>query len=312
MSDDLLGQVEALLRKLGLNDAADRLADLLPADPTRRAIVLDAILPILQHEVARRLERRVQRRIDEARFPDLPTLETFDFAFQPGLDKTLVMDLARLAWVERKEDLVLIGQTGVGKSHIAKALCLLACRRGEWRVRYTTCAALLADLYASLADGTLATRLKVYTKPELLLVDDLGYDPLEQEEAREAQLLYKVLEARHEKVSTIVTSNLPAEEWAEYLGNHYLTAALMDRILYHGTAITIEGPSYRLAQHNKRKAGRKIQRKGARRISAGTGSVVRLVGQVRVGTSVVRGPLRAWTRPRTPAPRLCRERPRLR
>ena len=167
------------------------------------------------------------------------------------------MDLATLAWVERKEDLVLIGETGTGKSHIAKALCLLGCRRAQWRVRYTTCANLLADLYASLADGTLAEALKRYTRPQLLLVDDLGYDPLEQEQAREAQLLYKVLEARHEKVSTIITSNLSAGEWADYLGNHYLTAALLDRVLYHGTVITIEGPSYRLAQHKKRQAGLK-------------------------------------------------------
>ena len=254
MPDDLIARVETLMRSLGLHRAADRLADTLPTDARRRAIALEAFEAVLQDQLNQKVERRVERRIEEARFPDLPTLETFDFDFQPDLDRTLVLDLAKLAWVERKEDLVFIGKTGTGKSHIAKAFCLLGCRTARWRVRYTTCANMLADLFASLADGTLAEALKQYTRPQLLLIDDLGYDPLEQEQAREAQLLYKVLEARHEKFSTIITSNLSADEWADYLGNHYLTAALLDRVLYHGTVITIDGPSYRLEQHKKRQA----------------------------------------------------------
>jgi DNA replication protein DnaC len=128
----------------------------------------------------------------------------------------------------------------------------------ERRVRYTSCADMLADLFAALADGSSLNRvLARYTRPSILLIDDLGYDPIEQEQAREAQLLYKVLEARHGKTSTIITSNLSADDWAEYLGNHYLTAALLDRLLYRATAINIDGPSFRLEVHKKRQAARK-------------------------------------------------------
>lgn len=254
MTPDVETRVRALLDTLRMPKAAQMLGDLGP-DPARRVAALDTVERLLRAEVDDRRERRIQRRLDDARLPDQPTLATFDFPFQPTLDRGLVMDLATLSWVDRHEDLVLIGQSGTGKSHIAKAMALIGCSQ-ERRVRYTSCAAMLSNLHASLADGSLRAALKAYTHPELLVVDDLGYDPIEQEHAREAQLLYKVLEARHGKVSTIVTSNLDAEKWAEYLGNHYLTVALLDRLLYHGTAIVIKGPSYRLAQHNARQQER--------------------------------------------------------
>ena len=262
MPQDLLERVQTLLPTLGLGRLAGRLADLLPPDPPRRTAALEILEILLQDEGNHRSESRIQRRVKESRLPDFPSLESFDFGFQPSMDRAMVLDLATLAWVDRKEDLVVIGQSGVGKSHIGKALCLIGCRQ-QRRVLYTTCAGLLADLFASLADGSLRERMKRYTAPCLLLVDDLGYDPIEQEQAREAQLLYKVLEARHQKASTIITSNLPADKWADYLGNHYLTVALLDRILYHGSVLTIEGPSYRLAAHRQRQQARAKERKGA-------------------------------------------------
>ena len=255
MADDVLARVHALFALLGLKDADAVLEQSLPADPAQRVAALETIARALRTEADRRRERRIQRRLDESQLPDQPTLQTFDFPFQPTLDRGLVMDLATLAWVDRREDLVLSGQSGTGKSHIAKALCVIACGQ-ERRVRYTTCADMLAHLHASLADGSLREALKEYTRPTLLLIDDLGYDTVEQQQAREAQLLYKVLEARHGKLSTIVTSNLPGDEWASYLGNHYLTVALLDRLLYNATAIAIEGPSYRLAKHKDRQSAR--------------------------------------------------------
>jgi DNA replication protein DnaC len=116
---------------------------------------------------------------------------------------------------------------------------------------------MMLDLHAALADGSLRKRVKRYTAPELLLIDDLGYDPLEQEHAREAQLLHKVLEGRHGRASTIVTSNLDVDSWAEYLGHPQLTIALLDKLLFRATAIRIEGPSFRLEQHKKRQSTRK-------------------------------------------------------
>lgn len=255
MAEDVEARVRALLELLKMTKSNEELDRLLPDDPAQRIATLGCIEGVLRVEVDDRRERRIARRLNASRLPDHPTLESFDFDFQPGIERALVLDLATLAWVERQEDLVLIGQSGVGKSHIAKALCMLACAQ-EHRVRYTSCADMLAALFASLADGTLADALKSYTRPTLLLIDDLGYDPIEQDCARDAQLLYKVLEARHGRRSTIITSNLPVESWADYLGDHYLTVALLDRLLYNATAITIEGPSYRLAQHKKRQQDR--------------------------------------------------------
>lgn len=256
MSRDLDGRVRELLKGLGLRDALAALGDVLPKDLSERRAVLDGVDRLLRVEADRRRERRIVRRGDEAHLPDRPTLETFDFAFQPKLDKALILDLATLAWVDRYEDLLLLGQSGTGKSHIAKALCLRACAR-EMRVLYTTCATMMATLHAALADGSLERKLKRYTKPQLLLVDDLGYDPLEQEHAREAQLLHKVLEGRLGKTSTIITSNLPISEWAAYLGHHALTVAILDKFLFRATALTIDGPSFRLAAHKKKNAARR-------------------------------------------------------
>ena len=245
---DTESRVRALLMLLGMRDADDQLLSALPTDMPRRVAVLESIERLLRVEVDRRLERRIKRRLDEAKLPDLPTLETFDFGY--------LLDLATLAWVERHEDLVLVGSAGVGKSHLAKALCILACK-DDRRVLYATCANMMLDLHASMADGSLRQRLKRYTAPSVLLIDDLGYDPLEQEKAKEAQLLHKVLEARHGRASTIVTSNLDVEAWGEYLGHPHLTVALLDKLLYRAVAIKIDGPSYRLEEHRRRQLARK-------------------------------------------------------
>lgn len=253
--DDVDSRVRELLRLLKLKDALRVLDEALPEDAALRVAVLRVMERVLREEVDRRRERSIDRRLKESKLPDRPSLATFDFDFQPSLDRDLVMDLATLAWVDRHDDLVIIGQSGTGKSHIAKALCVIGCSQ-ERRVRYTSCADMLSALHASLADGSLRDALKNYVKPQLLLIDDLGYDTIEQEQAREAQLLYKVLDARHGVASTVITSNLPADQWAEYLGNPYVTVALLDRLLYHGTAITITGPSYRLAAHRERQRSR--------------------------------------------------------
>jgi DNA replication protein DnaC len=253
-------RLRELLAKLKMRRADEELARLFPTTTPHRTALLEAIERLLRVEVDDRRERRIERRLEDAHFLDRPSLETFDFTFQPSLDKKLVLDLAQLAWVDRHEDLVLVGKAGVGKSHLAKALCLIACK-AERRVLYTTCADMMLDLHASLADNSLRQKLKRYTSPELLLIDDLGYDPLEQEDAREAQLLHKVLEARHGRTSTIVTSNLDVDEWAKYLGHPHLTVALLDKLLFRAVAIKIDGPSYRIAEHQKRQLARKTTAK---------------------------------------------------
>jgi DNA replication protein DnaC len=245
-----------------MRTAQRELSSLLTSETPHRTATLESLEQLLRRELDHRREQRIERRLIDAHLPDRPTLEGFDFSFQPRLDKRQILDLAKLAWVERCEDLVLVGNAGTGKSHLAKAMCLVGCKQ-ERRVLYTTCADMLMNLHASLADGSIKQRLKKYTTPSLLLIDDLGYDPLEQEQGREAQLLHKVLEARHGRASTIVTSNLDVEEWVQYLGHAKLTMALVDKLLYRAVAIKIDGPSYRLEEHKKRQASARKAKKPA-------------------------------------------------
>jgi DNA replication protein DnaC len=262
MGADVETRVRGLLEQLKMRAAERELGGVLTAETPHRTATLELLERLLRTEQDHRREKRIERRLIEAHLPDMPTLEAFDFAFQPKLDKRQVLDLAELAWVERNEDLVLVGNAGTGKSHIAKSMCLRGCKQ-DLRVMYTTCADMLVDLHASLADGSMRQRLKRYTNPSLLLIDDLGYDPLEQEQGREAQLLHKVLEARHGRASTIVTSNLDVDDWAQYLGHPKLTLALVDKLLYRAVAIKIDGPSYRLEEHKKRQANaRKAKKTG--------------------------------------------------
>lgn len=257
---DIEGRVKELLERLSMTSSLRELNETLPKEPAKKSAALKTLETLLAVEANDRTERRIKRRMAESKLPEYPTLQSFDFDFQPDLDRDLIMDLATLAWVDRKEDLVLLGQSSTGKSHIGKALCMIACSQ-ERRVRYTSCADMLKELFASLADGSLYRVLPKYTRQPLLMIDDLGYDPIEQERARDAQLLYKVIEARHGKTSTIITSNLPPEAWADYLGDHYLTVALLDRLLFHATAITIDGPSWRLDQHKKRQKAKQKKSK---------------------------------------------------
>ena len=153
------------------------------------------------------IERRIERRIQESRLPERKLLADFDFAFQTGVDKAQVMEIAKLDFVERKQGLVIAGNSGTGKSHIAKALLLLGCAR-LYRCRYTTAADMLTELLASRADNTFAQKLRDYTSPDILLIDELGFDRLEQQDARNASLFFKVIDGRYCKGSTLITTNI--------------------------------------------------------------------------------------------------------
>jgi DNA replication protein DnaC len=194
-------------------------------------------------------ERRIQRRIREARFPDLKTLDTFDWAFQPSLERHRVLELARLEFVGKQQNVLLGGNSGTGKSHIAKALGVLACGAGM-RTRFTTCEDMFRDLFAAQCDHTLPIRLKTYTLPQLLIIDDLGFERIEIKEAGNAHLLLKVINARYEKSSTIITSNIALDLWGTYLGDATIAMATLDRFVHHAALFHIDGPSWR--EHQSR------------------------------------------------------------
>jgi DNA replication protein DnaC len=201
---------------------------------------------LLEPQVRARVESRIERRVREARLSERKTFEAFDFAFQPSLDRDLVMELATLRFIDQGRNILLAGMSGTGKSHIAKALALTACIANR-RVFYTTSADMLARLNASLADGTLMrTAIKPYVRAELLVVDEVGLEQVERKEAYRSGLMQKVLLPRYnERRSTIITSNIPWDAWGEYLDDHLGATAIIDRLLHHSCVIVINGPSYR-------------------------------------------------------------------
>lgn len=205
---------------------------------------------ILAIEAQALIDRRIERRIHEARLPDRKLLADFDFKFQTGVDKTQIMELASLDFVGRRQGLMLAGSSGTGKSHIAKSLLLLACSK-SYRCRYTTGTDMLNDLMAGLADNSIHKRLKQYLSPEILLIDEVGLDKLEQSEARHAGLFHKVIDGRYCKGSTLITTNIDFKELGDYLGDPVTTTALIDRMIHHSILITIEGPSWRMHESRK-------------------------------------------------------------
>lgn len=206
---------------------------------------------LLEPQLRRRVESRFDRRLRESRLPARKTFAEFDFLFQPGLDRDLVMELAALGFIKQGKNILLAGMSGTGKSHIGMALCLNGCSE-NLRVLYTTSADMLAELNASLADGTLEEALKAYVNADLLMVDEVGLEQVERKAASRSGLMQKVLIPRYnERRSTIVTSNIDWVAWGEYLDDHLGATALIDRLLHHSHVIVIKGPSWRDHVHQQ-------------------------------------------------------------
>lgn len=201
---------------------------------------------VLGKEAAHKLEQRITRRVDSSGLVERKVLEAFDWNFQPKLDKALVLELAGLDFVRRCDDLVITGKSGTGKSHILKAFALRACQQ-RISMRYARCVDLLDDLHAGLADGSYARRLKAWARPALLIIDDVGLGQVKKrdDEPTAAHTLYNLVDRRHGRASTAVTSNISLSDWGRFLGDSTLTAAILDRLAMHAIRIDIDGPSYR-------------------------------------------------------------------
>lgn len=242
--------------------------DELLAQPREDLTRLEWLWTLLDGQVGQRLEGRIERRIRESKLPVRKTFEAFDFDFQPELDRSVVLELATLRFLDQGFNVLLAGMSGTGKSHIAMALALAACTANR-RVRYTTSADMLKALNLALATDTLEEVLTDYTGPELVVIDEVGLEQVERPVASRAGLMQKVLLPRYGAgMSTIVASNIPWEAWGDYLGDHLGAVALLDRLLHHSHVIAINGPSYRDHVHQREVAEKK---KAAEKGSKGRG-----------------------------------------
>lgn len=239
-----LDRIRAALYDLRLPLVRTRLDEMVAApeaDQTR----LEWLWSLLDPQHRRVCEARIERRIRESKMPARKTLADFDFAFQPTIDRDLVLELSSLAFIDQGVNVLLAGMSGVGKSHIALALGLCACTANR-RVRYTTSAAMLEHLTNSLATNSLNKTLRVYTTPELLLIDEVGLEQVERSKALSAGLMQKVLFPRYQgQQSTIITSNLEWKNWGQYLDDELGAMAILDRLIYRSRVMVIKGPSYR-------------------------------------------------------------------
>lgn len=236
------------LGKLSLNrilevlDSHNRLAQ------ERELSYTDYLDGLIQEEVAFRADRGVRTRIKFASFPFVKTIEQFDFSFQPTLNKRKVEELFTLNFIDRRENVLFLGPPGVGKTHLAIALGVRACYQG-YRIYFSTLSDMIARLRASLADHSFERALKNLTIPSVLILDEIGYLPLDRDGSN---LFFQIVSKRYEKGSIILTSNKTFGEWGTIFADTVIASAILDRLLHHSTSFNIKGDSYRLKEEKKK------------------------------------------------------------
>lgn len=209
----------------------------------------DFLLSLTEVELQARADNRLKRRIRDARFPLVKTMESFDYDAAPDLDRRLIRELMDGAYIKERRNVIFVGKTGTGKTHLATALGLEACRQGV-RTRFVTGAGLVNDLIEARSERNISRVLQRYSHSGLLILDEMGYVPFSREGS---QLLFQVLADRYERGSVMITTNLGFADWTQLFGDPTLTAALLDRLTHKAYIIPCNWDSYRLKESLKRK-----------------------------------------------------------
>lgn len=249
MSAAVLEQTLTDLKQMKLYKMAERLEGILDEASKGEWTYADVVGRLVEEQALAKRDRGVQMRTAVARFPYLKTLESFEFKFQPSIDQKRIKELALSHFIEHGENVIFLGPPGVGKTHLAIALGIKAIHAG-YRVLFTSAQTLLGNLAKAHQEGRLEEKLKQYQMAKLLIIDEIGYIPIERSGAN---LFFQLVSRRYEKGAMVLTSNQSFTKWGEVFGDPVIATAILDRLLHHSTVLNIKGESYRLRE--KKKAG---------------------------------------------------------
>ncbi len=244
------------LKKLRLSAMIEMLDSYVKQAASNSMSYMDFLSGLVSEEVSHKERRSVQSRIKSARFPVTKSLDDFDYAFQPSVNRKKLEELSSLRFIDNKENILFLGPPGVGKTHLAIGFGVQACESG-YKVLFTTLNDMVSSLMVSMADNSFPSKLRTLVQPSLLIIDEVGYLPVSKEGAN---FLFHVVAKRYETGSIILTSNKSFADWGEILGDSVIASAVLDRLLHHATVFSIRGESYRLRE--KRKELVKEEKKG--------------------------------------------------
>jgi DNA replication protein len=247
MNDTVYERIKMNLEALNMRNTLEIIDNYLERAISDKANIVEVLDHILMQEAAAKKHRAVENQITMSGFPFRKTIDMFDFSFQPSIDKPQIDELCTMRFVENKENVVFLGTPGVGKTHLAVSLGILAAQH-RYSTYYINCNTLIENLNKAHYENRLAERLKNYAKYKVLIIDEIGYLPMD---IQGANLFFQLIARRYEKNSTIFTSNKPFSQWNEVFSDVTIASAILDRILHHCNVVSIKGESYRLKERKE-------------------------------------------------------------
>jgi DNA replication protein DnaC len=233
------------LEYLKLKQMALHLNEVVDFSVNNQLTFIDTLIKLTNYEIDVREQNMIQSMVKVAAFPHLKEIKDFDFSFQPSINQQQILDFTTLRFIEKSENIVFLGPSGVGKTHLSTSIGIAAAKK-RTSTYFIKCHDLIQNLKRARLENRLESRLKHYTKYRLLIIDEIGYLPIDHEDAK---LFFQLVDMRYEKRSTIFTTNVNFKAWDEVFQEPKLANAILDRILHHATVVTLVGRSYRLKDH---------------------------------------------------------------